>query len=95
MPFANPLARAFTPSSIRANAPALPGVYGISNRREWIFISTSENIQGSLLNHLRTDASILDREPSGFVFEICHSETQGSRCERLIREYGPVCNARG
>lgn len=94
MPFANPSARAFTAWSIRANAPALPGVYGISNSREWILISVSENIQGSLLDHLRTDASVLDRSPSGFVFEICYPEAQGSRCERLIREYSPVCNAR-
>ena len=92
MPFANPLARALTPSSIRMNAPALPGIYGISNSREWIFIGSSENIQGSLINHLARDKPIIDRRPSGFVFEVCYPETQRTRCEHMIREYAPVCN---
>jgi hypothetical protein len=92
MPFGNPVARAFTASSIRANAPALPGVYGISNSREWIFISSTDNIQASLLLHLGVDDALLGRSPSGFLFEVCHFEAQTGRCDRLIREYSPVCN---
>lgn len=92
MPFENYLARAFTLPSIRTNAPALPGVYGISNGREWIYIGLSENIQGSLLRHLTEDNSIREKRPAGFVFEICLPERQRIRCDRLIREYRPVCN---
>ncbi len=93
MPFANPLSRSFTASSIRVNAPTLPGVYGISNAREWIFIGTSGNIQASLMDHLMEDSSVRKRNPAGFVFEVCYPERQAARCERLKCEYGPVCNS--
>src|SRR5689334_21940636 len=92
MPFANPLARSFTASSIRMNAPALPGIYGISNSREWIFISASQNIQGSLIEHFSNDQQLRETRPTGFVFEVCYLETQNARCERLIREYSPLRN---
>jgi hypothetical protein len=92
MPFGNPMARAFTASSIRMNAPAMPGVYGIANSREWIFISSSENIQGSLIDHLAEDTYIRDRQPTDITYEVCSAERHATRCERLIREYAPVCN---
>ena len=90
MPFQKPLARSFTASSIRANAPALPGVYGVSNARNWIYIGYSDNIQRSLIEHLDDQATFARNSPTGFVFEICYSEIQRTRCERLIREYRPL-----
>jgi hypothetical protein len=96
MPFEFSVARAFKVTSIRAHAPASPGVYGISNALEWIFVGQSDNIQMSLLRHL-TDpdqTSLIGRQPTGFAFELCGAERQADRCERLILEYSPVCNYR-
>lgn len=96
MPFENSLAHAFTAGSIRAHAPALGGVYGISNAREWLYIGYSDNIQGALMAHRQERDSLLVRSgPTGFVFELSWPETQTERCQKLIREYGPVCNQNG
>src|SRR5688572_20118366 len=93
MPFENSLAHSFTVGSIRAHAPALPGVYGISNSREWIYIGYSENIQGTLINHLQErDSQLVRSRPTGFVFELAWAERQSERCGRLIQEYAPLCN---
>ena len=93
MPFQKILCRNFTASSIRTNSPALPGVYGLSNSREWIFIGMSDNIQRTLLEHLQAEGTAVSRRaPSGFVYEVCYSEQQQSRCDRLIAEYRPACN---
>jgi hypothetical protein len=93
VPFENSLAHAFTTGSILAHAPTLPGVYGISNSRQWIFIGYTENIQGTLMSHLQeTDSQLVRSRPTGFVFEIAWAERQSERCGRLIREYAPVCN---
>lgn len=71
------------------------GVYGISNAREWIYIGESDNIQEALLNHLMgSDTSLLQRVPTGFVFEPCESGTRPSRQDRLVFEYEPTCNRR-
>ena len=71
----------------------VPGIYGISNAREWIYIGWSDNIQRSLIEHLDEQATRLaGRVPSGFVFEVCSPERQRTRCEHLIREYRPICN---
>jgi len=70
MPFDQPTPRSLTPVSIRANAPIASGIYGISNAREWIYIGETDNIQGTLLSHLRElDTSLMKRRPTGFVFE--------------------------
>jgi hypothetical protein len=93
VPFENSLAHAFTAGSIRAHAPTLPGVYGISNSRQWIFIGYTNNIQGTLISHLHeTDSQLVRNRPTGFVFELAWPEQQNERCGRLIREYAPVCN---
>jgi excinuclease UvrABC nuclease subunit len=74
-------------------APVLSGVYGISNAREWIYIGESDNIQNSLLNHLQDlRTSLMKREPTGFVFEVCEQERRTSRQDRLVGEYKPACN---
>ena len=93
MPFNQPFPRSFTTSSIRDHAPALSGVYGISNASEWIYIGESDNIQQALLAHLhqlRTHPST--GRPTGFVFEICERTRRSATHDRLILEYEPTCN---
>jgi hypothetical protein len=93
VPFNNPVPRNFTVMSIRAHAPAAGGVYGLTNAREWLFIATTENIQQTLYTHLQEhDTSLMRREPVGFVYEACPASVRALRCQRLISEYGPVCN---
>jgi hypothetical protein len=71
------------------------GVYGISNAREWIYIGETENIQGTLLGHLQDfDTSIMKRQPTGFVFEVCDGTRRPTRQDRLVLEYEPICNRR-
>jgi hypothetical protein len=74
-------------------APVTSGVYGISNSREWIYIGETDNIQGSLLAHLRDHrTTLMKREPTGFVFEICDQSIRSSRQGQLVGEYVPACN---
>ena len=94
MPFEQ-LPKSFTLVSVRANAPAASGIYGISNAREWIFIGATDNIQASLLHDLQQgDSALLKRFPTGFVFELCGAGDRRARQDRLILEYEPVCNRR-
>ena len=93
MPFHPVMPRSFSVGGIRAYAPATPGVYGVSNAREWIFIGQTHNIQGKLLEHLGDmDGQLQQRRPTGFVFEACDPWVMSLRQDRLIREYNPVCN---
>jgi hypothetical protein len=93
MPFNRPFPRSFTTSSIRDHAPAVSGVYGISNAAEWIYIGESDNIQEALLGHLQGSSKpVLTRSATGFVFEICEWTKRPARQDRLIFEYEPACN---
>jgi hypothetical protein len=93
VPFASPLPRAFSVRSIRTHAPAVPGVYGISNSRQWILIARSQNIQGSLLNHLSEfGGKVNQMAPTGFSYEECDTPMQSSREDRLVLEYEPITN---
>jgi len=95
MPFDQFTPRSFTPVSVRANAPAASGIYGISNAREWIYVGESDNIQASLLHDLqKAGSALLERFPTGFVFELCSAADRRDRQDRLILEYEPVCNRR-
>ncbi len=95
MPFEQFTPRSFTATSVRANAPASSGIYGISNAREWLFIGETDNIQASLLRDLQQgDSALLKRLPTGFVFELCRAAERLTRQDRLILEYEPVCNRR-
>lgn len=96
MPFDQLFPRSFTASSVRRNAPALSGVYGISNATEWIYIGETDNIQEALLEHLRDqETSIRKLHPTGFVYEICERARRSGRQDRLILEYGPAKNRQG
>ena len=93
MPFNQFIPRNFTTDAVQAYAPVTSGVYGISNAREWIYIGESDNIQSSLLNHLHEiNTTLMKREPTGFVFEVCDQARRASRQDRLVVEYGPACN---
>jgi hypothetical protein len=96
MPFDHPFPRSFTSGSIRQFAPALSGVYGISNAGEWIFVGESDNIQAALLGHLQdADTALLKKRPTGFVFEECDARARTVRQDRLVHEYAPSCNRAG
>ena len=95
MPFEQFTPRSFSAASVRANAPAASGIYGISNAQEWIFIGETDNIQASLLRDLQQgDTELLKMFPTGFVFELCGAAYRRARQGRLILEYEPVCNRR-
>jgi hypothetical protein len=83
-------------AGVRAYAPLASGVYGISSATEWIFIGEADNIQLALQNHLLdVDTSIMKRQPTGFVFEVCGPAARGARQNRLSSEYEPACNRAG
>lgn len=93
MPFDKKIPHSFTANAIRGYAPALPGVYGISSSREWIYIGQAANIQAALTQHLREASSeFMKHGPAGFVYEVCPPERQHARRSRLIEEYTPVCS---
>lgn len=93
MPFNQFIPRNFTSDAVHMYAPITSGVYGISNAREWIYIGETNNIQGSLLGHLQNlQTSLMKREPTGFVFEICDEARRSARQDRLVFEYEPTCN---
>src|SRR5947209_1799065 len=84
---------AFSASSVRAHAPATSGVYGLSNGREWIYIGETDNIQARLLEHLAESSTQLkSHAPTGFTYELCESTSRLRRQDRLVAQYGPVCN---
>ena len=95
MPFDNCIAKVFTDTSITRDAPAVSGVYGISNASEWIYVGETDNIQARLMEHLQEERTFLtDRKPTGFAYEPCPSHSRMARQNRLIQELEPVCNRR-
>jgi hypothetical protein len=93
LPFEHVTPRSLNANAVRNFAPEMPGVYGVSNAREWIFIAETGNIRAALLDHLANPAnSVMRRKPTGFVFETCGYDRQPGRRESLVREYKPVCN---
>jgi hypothetical protein len=93
MPFNQFIPRNFTLGAVQMYAPITSGVYGISNAHEWIYIGETDNIQNSLLTHLQSlHTSLMKREPTGFVFEVCDQARRSARQDRLVLEYEPTCN---
>jgi hypothetical protein len=93
MPFENQITLAFSFASVRKNAPALSGVYGLASAQEWIFVGESDDIQSQLLQHLQESGTFLKgRKPTGFTFELCAPAGRMARQGRLVRELEPVCN---
>ena len=95
MPFEQIIPRPLSLVAIHAYAPTTSGVYGISNAREWIYIGAADNIQHALLAHLQQlDPTLVKRQPTGFVFEVCDQVRRLARQDRLVLEYEPACNRR-
>lgn len=95
MPFSQQFPRSFTTSSVHEFAPAMSGVYGISNSKEWFYIGATDDIRAALLQHLpELSAAFPSRPPTGFVFEVCDGASRSARQDRLVAEYEPVCNRR-
>jgi hypothetical protein len=93
MPFNQFLPRPFNSGSVSAYAPLASGLYGLSNSHQWVYIGECDNIRSALLNHLGNDhTSLMQHEPTGFVFEVCDPAGRPSRQDRLVLEYEPVCN---
>ncbi len=91
MPFAGRSSYSFTAASIRQNAPAWGGVYGLSNAQDWICIRAADDIRSALLDHLNDRNSTSDfRAVAGFSFELCEAAERSQRCSRLIQELRPV-----
>jgi hypothetical protein len=87
---------AFSQVSVLRNAPSMPGVYGLSNAREWVFVGVADDIRAVLLAHVHEgNTPIKSRVPTGFTFEICHPGQCSARAARLVTELSPVCNKRG
>jgi hypothetical protein len=95
MPFVKPGAYSFTAYSIRTNAPAGGGIYGLSNAQAWIYIHAVDDIRAALLDHVNERNPAGDfRTVTGFTFELCDSEERSKRCSRLIAELHPVVRGR-
>ncbi len=93
MPFDQRIPRAFTSGSVHRYAPVASGIYGISNAREWIYIGETDDIKGALLSHLQDQhAAVMQRVPTGFVYEVCEPASRPGRQDRLVLEYEPTCN---
>ena len=95
MPFARHSGYSFTAVSVRQNAPALGGVYGLSNAQAWIYIHAVDDIRAALLDHLNERNPTPDfRSVTGFTFELCDTAERSQRCSRLIEELRPVVRGR-
>ncbi|HME07710.1 MAG TPA: hypothetical protein VKG25_11685 [Bryobacteraceae bacterium] len=95
MPFDQLIPRPFTANGVRTYAPVASGVYGISNAREWIYIGETDDIQSALVAQLADlHTALMQREPTGFIFEVCVKTQRLTRQDRLIEEYVPTCNRR-
>jgi hypothetical protein len=91
MPFARHSGYSFTAFSIRQNAPAWGGIYGLSNAQDWIYIHAVDDIRAALLDHVNERNPAPDfRSVTGFTFELCETAERLQRCSRLIEELHPV-----
>ena len=85
MPFTQFIALPFSSRIVEAHAPVASGIYRISNAREWIYIGETENIQRARFHHLQyRGTSLVKRQPTGFVFELCDGARRPARQDRLV-----------
>jgi len=91
MPFVRRNSYSFSAASIRQNAPASGGVYGLSNAQAWIYIRVADDIRAALLDHLSEREPTSDfRSVAGFSFEVWETAGRSQRCSRLVEELRPV-----
>ena len=95
MPFGRHSGFSFSTVSVRQNAPACSGVYGLSNSRGWVYVGIADDIQAALLGHLsEPDSTSNSNEATGFTFEPCEASRRTERQNRLITELRPLANYR-
>ncbi len=83
-----------TYASLRQNAPRRPGVYAISNAKEWLLVGSADDLQSALHGHLLETGTLLrSKAPTGFTFEECEAGARQALVDRLVSELRPVCNA--
>lgn len=95
MPFSRHSGYSFTGASVRQNAPAWGGIYGLCNAQLWVYIHAVDDIRAALLDHLNERNPTADfRSVTGFTFELCDGAERSERCSRLIQELRPVVRGR-
>ena len=93
MPFENHGNRSFTAVSIWKNAPSAPGVYGLANSHQWIYVGETMDIQAELLRHLQNPHTFLkEHPPSGFTYELTTAVQRIGRQNQLVLELEPIGN---
>jgi len=93
MPFENHGNRSFTRTSIGKNAPPAPGVYGLADARQWIYVGETGDIQAELLAHLQNPHAFLrEHPPSGFTYELTAAGQRIERQNQLVLELEPIGN---
>jgi hypothetical protein len=91
MPFARRSTYSFTAFSVRTNAPACRGIYGLSNAQAWIYIHAVNDIRAALLDHVNERNPTPDfRSVTGFTFELCDTAGRSQRCGNLVEELHPI-----
>lgn len=95
-PFGTDPSFGFTERDIVSCAPTTSGVYGIFNEAGYIFVGEAQDMEESLLAHLRGESAesywIRSQNPTGFAFEPCYGRTRALREMQLIAELNPICN---
>jgi hypothetical protein len=95
-PFGTDPSFGFTERDIVSYAPSTSGVYGIFNQAGYLFVGEAQDIEESLLAHLRGESAesywIRSQNPTGFAFEPCYGRTRALREMQLIAELNPICN---
>ncbi len=91
MPFARRSSYSFAAASIRQNAPAWGGIYGLSNAQDRTYIRAVDDVRAALLDQLNERNPTSDfRSVAGFSFELCDTAERSQRCSRVIPEAPPV-----
>ncbi|MDZ7639403.1 MAG: hypothetical protein U5J83_14305 [Bryobacterales bacterium] len=94
MSFNCPSAKAFTRASIWKNAPEAPGVFGLSDARNWLMIEESNNLRAELMAvYDQMNAFPSGSPPTGFSYEVCDAHMRRDRWLQLTRELSPVSRA--
>jgi len=83
-------------AGVRQKAPAASGVYAIHSSSRWIYIGESDDIRGSLFQHLNDAAACMKRfGPLSFSFELGNKVERVALCDALVAARSPVCNEAG
>ena len=93
MPWRNVRSFPYNPASVRQNAPAASGVYGVFTAHEWVYIGESQDLQARLLQHLNGDNPCISTSGStAFSFELVPVHQRAARQAALVLEFHPLCN---